>query len=153
MAENGLPWAVRQKMNWRWLWLVVMWEKCPRGKNDVCSGENQVKALIFHLRKNGPTAQPIRQSADIITAVLTVFSSLSATRHIAWRWRELETISCFKKKPLAKRRAAAAPPSAPPWQPYYRIWRAVIQCLQLWSSRQQTPAVCITNSTLQISMY
>ena len=88
----------------------------------MCSGENQVKALIFHLRKNGPTAQPIRQSADIITAVLTVFSSLSATRHIAWRQRrrrrELETISCFKKKPLAKRRAAAAaaPPSVPPWQ-------------------------------------
>ena len=76
----------------------------------MCSGKNQVKALIFHLRKNG-LAQP-RQSADIITAVLTVFSTQRYQAHsiaaAAVPRRELETISCFKKKPLAKRRAAVA---------------------------------------------
>ena len=74
----------------------------------MCSGKNQVKALIFHLRKNS-LVQP-RQSADIITAVLTVFSTQRYQAHsiaaAAVPRRELETISCFKKKPLAKRRAA-----------------------------------------------
>ena len=76
----------------------------------MCSGKNQVKALIFHLRKNG--LAELRRSADIITAVLTVFSTQRYQAHsiaaAAVPRRELETISCFKKKPLAKRRAAAA---------------------------------------------